>query len=221
MWRPLLCLALLLIVSPAFARHRHWHHHHASSLERTPSSPRSLPERQAGQSIDENRPNPATRLAIPPGWTEQSSDSKPGGKRVVSPGGRAWFETYTTDVSAEPIPAHMRSFAFGTNETLTFIRGQSDRIEVAGVKGDRRFYRKAIIACAGRVWHQIAFEYPLDMRQYMQALLQSASSAVDASENVGCENTDTPAVSKDRHQRPARHLLDNDFEAQLSIAPPI
>ena len=57
----------------------------------------------------------------------------------------------------------MRAVAFGDGETPTFIRGESDRIEVAGIKGDRRYYRKAIVACAGRVWHQIAFEYPVDM----------------------------------------------------------
>ncbi len=106
----------------------------------------------------------------------------------MSPQGRAWLETYTSDVAAEPISAHMRVVAFGDGETPTFIRGEGDRIEVAGVKGDRRFYRKAIVACAGRVWHQIALEYPVDMNRSIEPLLKSASGAVDASENIGCGN---------------------------------
>jgi len=82
----------------------------------------------------------------------------------------------------------MRAVAFGDGETPTFLRGESDRIEVAGIKGDRKFYRKAIVACYGRVWHQIAFEYPVDMSRHIEPLLKSASGAVDASENVGCGN---------------------------------
>jgi hypothetical protein len=106
----------------------------------------------------------------------------------VSPQRRAWLETYTTEVAAEPIPAHMRAVAFRDGETPTFIRGESDRIEVAGIKGDRRFYRKAVVACAGRAWHQIASEYPLDMSRHIEPLLKSASAAVDGSENLGCGN---------------------------------
>jgi hypothetical protein len=106
----------------------------------------------------------------------------------VSPHGRAWVETYSSDVASDPVPDHMRAVAFKDGETPTFIRGESDRIEVAGIKGDRRFYRKAIIACAGRVWHQLASEYPVDMSRHIEPLLKSASGAVDASENVGCGN---------------------------------
>jgi len=82
----------------------------------------------------------------------------------------------------------MRAVAFGEGETPTFIRGESDRIEVAGIKGDRKFYRKAIVACAGRVWHQIAFEYPVDMTRYIEPLMKSASGAVDASVSAGCDS---------------------------------
>jgi hypothetical protein len=97
----------------------------------------------------------------------------------------------------------MRSVAFGDGETLTFIRGESDRIEVAGVKGERRFYRKAIIACAGRVWHQIALEYPLDMSRHIEPLLKSIPGAVDASENVACgNNTDASSTAASTSSAP-------------------
>jgi hypothetical protein len=185
------------MLSPASARHRHhWHHQrHTSALEiRTPAASQQ-PDGLAGQSVEENPGAPAARPAIPPGWTEQPSGSKTGGKRFASPEGRAWVETSTTDVAAEPVSAHMRSVAFGDGETLTFIRGESDRIEVAGVKGDRHFYRKAIIACAGRVWHQIAMEYPVDMSRHIQPLLKSIPGAVDASETLGCGDNATPSAA--------------------------
>ncbi len=191
MWRASIsCLAVFLIVTPASARHHHRHghrHHHTSALETRVPAAETVPERPPGQRIDENK-SAATRIPIPPGWTEQSAELSTGGKRLVSPQGRAWVETYSSDVSAEPIPVHMRAFVFKDGETPTFIHGESDRIEVAGIKGDRRFYRKAIVACAGRVWHQIAFEYPVDMSRHIEPLLKSASSAVDASENAGCGN---------------------------------
>ncbi len=197
MWRTIIsCSAVFLIVAPASARHRHHSHRHhpVAALERSVPVA-SQPDRLAGQSVEENRSAPVTGPALPPGWTEQPSQSKNGGKRFASPEGRAWVETFTSDVAAEPVSAHMRSVAFGDGEILTFIRGESDRIEVAGVKGDRRFYRKAIIACAGRVWHQIALEYPLDMSRHIEPLLKSIPGAVDASENVGCGKTDASSTA--------------------------
>jgi serine/threonine-protein kinase len=124
---------------------------------------------------------------VPPGWTLQQPDPKWTGKRFVSPDGRAWFAAYSTEVAQESVPAHMRAIAFVDGETPTFIRGESDRIAVAGSKGDRMFYRKAVIACGGRSWHHIAFEYPIDMSRYVDPMLRQASMTVDASENDGCQ----------------------------------
>jgi hypothetical protein len=36
---------------------------------------------------------------------------------------------------------------------------ESDWLAVSGIKGNKIFYRKAVIACGGKVWHHIAFEY--------------------------------------------------------------
>ncbi len=81
----------------------------------------------------------------------------------------------------------MRSVAFGDGETLTFIRGQSDWIAVAGMKNERMFYRKAVIACGGRSWHHIAFEYPVELSRIVEPLVNRASSAIDASKDEGCD----------------------------------
>jgi hypothetical protein len=180
----LACLIVSVLVSPALARHRHHHHGY------------SLPELWFGEVHKQPRhrdarwPAPVeteTADFQPPGWTLQPPDPKWTGKRFVSPDGRAWFAAYSTEVAQEPVPAHMRAIAFVDGETPTFIRGESDRIAVAGTKGDHMFYRKAVIACGGRTWHHIAFEYPIDMSRYVEPMLRQASMAVDAGENDGCE----------------------------------
>ena len=61
----------------------------------------------------------------------------------------------------------MQSVGFAEGETLTYLRGERDWIAVSGSKGDRIFYRKAIIACGGKVWHHIAFEYPIALKREM------------------------------------------------------
>ncbi|WP_068017192.1 hypothetical protein [Rhodoplanes sp. Z2-YC6860] len=49
------------------------------------------------------------------------------------------------------------------------------------------FYREAVIACAGRTWHQIAFEYPDHMKAQMGRFISDAAVAVLNSENDGCD----------------------------------
>ena len=65
---------------------------------------------------------------------------------------------------SEPITSHMQSVAFAEGGTVTYLRGERDWIVVSGTKGDRIFYRKAVIACGGKVWHHVAFEYPVALK---------------------------------------------------------
>ena len=144
---------------------------------------------EAGSTDAMDRRHDAGRVQfVPPGWSLQEPDPKWTGKRFVSPDGRAWFAAYSTEVAQEPASAHLRSVAFADGETVTFIRGESDWIVVAGTKGgDRMFYRKAVIACGGRIWHHIAFEYPIELSRHVAPMLRDASTALDGSENDGCE----------------------------------
>src|SRR3974390_2218410 len=132
MWRVLVaCFLQLVVVSPSSARH--WHHHYRYFL------PALLDYGAAAEQPPSfnarNRPATGeTAEFVPPGWTPQAPDPQWTGKRVVSPDGRAWFAAYSTEVAQEPVPAHMRAIAFVDGETPTFIRGESDRIAVAGPK---------------------------------------------------------------------------------------
>jgi hypothetical protein len=189
-------LILVLAVTPASARHHHRHHGHAHyffefAVGPAPSERAARPQRRAD------------RPFIPADWQLAPPDPKWSGKRFVSPDGQAWFAAYSTDVAKEPIEAHMRAVAFADGETLTSIQGESDWIAVSGTKGDRIFYRKAVIACGGRTWHHIAFEYPIAMRHYVEPMVRRAATAVEVSDGTGCDAPAPPPATPPAQARQA------------------
>jgi hypothetical protein len=109
------------------------------------------------------------------------------GKRFVSPDGSSWLAVYSFPTAAEPIASHMQSVAFAEGETLTYLRGEQDWIVVSGSKADRIFYLKAILACGGKAWHHIAFEYPTALKREMNPFVVRAAVIIDLAENDGCE----------------------------------
>ena len=99
----------------------------------------------------------------------------------------AWFASYSAPVGDESVAGHMKTLAFADEEVITFLQGERNWISVSGVKGNRIFYRKAIIACAGKTWHHIAFEYPADQKQRMEPFVIRAAEFAHHSENEGCD----------------------------------
>ena len=73
-------------------------------------------------------------------------------------------------------------------EQITHLHGEENSIEVSGLKADRSFYRKAVLACAGRVWHEVAFEYPTQTQGSISEFVNRAAKAVENSEDQGCED---------------------------------
>jgi serine/threonine-protein kinase len=59
---------------------------------------------------------------------------------------------------------------------------------VSATKGDRIVYRKAVLACAGKSWHHVAFEYPQGQKRDMDAFITRAADALDHTENDGCDS---------------------------------
>jgi hypothetical protein len=177
-----IALTLAVSLSTADARHRHRHH-------RGPEPP--LTDEQQDQ-LTANRPDPrsAPSLAqlIPRDWVQQKPDPSWSGKRFTSPDGSASVAIFTAPVDQANVAPFMKNFAFGDGEKITDLRAQQNWIAVAGNKGgDRLFYREAVIACAGRTWHQIAFEYPAGMKAAMARFVSDAAVAVLNSENDGCD----------------------------------
>jgi hypothetical protein len=124
---------------------------------------------------------------VPSDWQLQSADPNWKGQRFLSPDGRGWFTLYATAAEQNAIAAHMKEVAFVDGEEITYIGGERSWIAVSGFKGDRIFYRKAVLACAGERWHHVAFEYPAAGKRKMDEFIKRASEMVHLTQNQGCE----------------------------------
>ena len=150
------------------------------TLLATLSAPLAAPYRIDPRHHQEGRPDVTT--VLPPGWRLQRDEG-----RYVSPDGSAWFAPHASPVGSEPIAVQMDRIARREGEKVTYLRRESDWIAASGLKGGRIFYRKAVIACGGKVWHHIEFEYPAALKRRMDAFVNRASYSIDHAENDSCE----------------------------------
>lgn len=127
----------------------------------------------------EGRPNPAQ--VVPSGWRFRREEG-----RYVSADGSSWFAASASPVASEPIAAHMDRIARQDGENVTYFRREADWIAVSGFRGSRIFYRKAVVACGGKVWHYIEFEYPAARKRQMDPFVNRASYTIDHAENSDC-----------------------------------
>jgi hypothetical protein len=176
----------MVAASNAEARHWrwHWHGHHLGSAPYAYGFAPTEDDLQRRRSWREST-NPADM--VPPNWQLQPPDPNWKGKRFLSPDGTSWLAVYSFPTTTEPTARHMQSVAFAEGETVTYLRGEHDWIVVSGTKDDRIFYRKAIIACGGKVWHHISFEYPVERKRVMDPFVIRAATIIDQAENDGCE----------------------------------
>ena len=182
--RLVMATLLTLILAPSItADARHRHHHRFEYQQGSPEQQYGLP----AISHAKGRRGLSLAQLLPRDWKLQPPDSNWTGKRFISPDGSAWFALYSSPVAQDQVTPHLKEIAFGEGESITYLRGEKDRIAVSGLRGDRIFYRKAVIACAGRSWHQIAFEYPANMKETMDAFVSGAAVAVQNSEDDGCD----------------------------------
>jgi len=160
-------IMLALALGSADARRRGHHHGHGRAVETL-----------FGQSPEE-------AAAVPPGWRLMPPDPNWSGKRYLSPDGASWFATYASPVGDEAIGEHMKMVAFADGEEVTYLRGERGWIAVSGLKGDRIFYRKAVLACGGRLWRHVAFEYPAEAKRRMDRFAMHRAAELDA--DLGCD----------------------------------
>ena len=128
--------------------------------------------------------HPSAAELIPPGWRHQRD-----GNRYVSPDGSSWFLPQASAVGSESIAAQMDRIARRDGEQVTYFRREPDWIAVSGFKGGRIFYRKAVVACGGNVWHYIEFEEPAARKRQMDPFVNRASYSIDHAENDSCKKT--------------------------------
>src|SRR5262245_1940237 len=201
----LVVLILVLGVTSADARRRkHRSHAYPSYMDVVPGDVvmrrdgRSLEARRRPElsmpPSDQPRP-PRYRTAadlVPPDWQVQD-DPAFRGRRFVSPDGAGSFIAYTEPADRNDIPAYLKKVAFVDGEELAQIRGERTWIAVSGFKGDRIFYRKAVLACGGERWHNVAFGYPVAEKRRLAEFVTRASEVVQLSQDHDC---DTPVSAR-------------------------
>jgi hypothetical protein len=122
---------------------------------------------------------------LPPDWILQPTDPNGHRKVLTSPDGSASL-TILEERAGSNMAPYMRSVAERDGERVTYQRQGRGWIVSSGFKGDRIFYRKAMLACGDSVWHQIAFEYPAAEKRGYDRFVTRAEKALAAHRQDGC-----------------------------------
>jgi hypothetical protein len=125
---------------------------------------------------------------VPRDWTLSPENPETHERRFVSPSGDAWMSLYALPPTHD-IEAHLEGVRNHEYERITYERRGRAWIVVSGYKGDRIFYRKAMLACGGRSWHHLAFEYPAEQRRAFDQFVTRASYALQVYNQVGCPDS--------------------------------
>ena len=159
-----------------------------AKVESAARAPRaqSPSRKKQSQNRHHQQGNPQETEIVPSTWRALPQDGRIGGRHYVSPDGSSLFAAWATSVHEAPVATHMNALASADGERVTYHRRERDWLAVSGFRGDKIFYRKAVIACGGTVWHHIEFEYPASRKREMDPFVVRASRAIDRAENDNC-----------------------------------
>jgi hypothetical protein len=106
--------------------------------------------------------------------------------RAVSPRKDAWLSLYATPARGS-VSSHLRRWGMGAGDRVTYERRGQGWSAISGYTADDRiFYRETMLACGGRIWHDLAFEYPRSDKLAMDEFVTRASHALGAYSSAGC-----------------------------------
>jgi hypothetical protein len=106
--------------------------------------------------------------------------------RAVSPRRDAWLLLYANPVKG-PIGAHLHRWGTNEGDRVTYRQQRPQWSVVSGFTPDSRiFYRETMLACGGRKWHNLEFEYPATDKPRMDEFVTRASHALGAYSSAGC-----------------------------------
>jgi hypothetical protein len=180
--------ALMLVATAADARHRRhgWYRLENSRLE---SGLVSYDRRGAADSHRYDRRRPRIAELIPRDWRREEPDADQSGSHFVSPAGDAWLAFYATPADQNAAKPHWKGVAFADGEELNFLQREYNWVAVSGFRGERMFYRKAVLACGGREWRHIAVEHPAIAKRDFDALITEMARALDRAIDENCDTT--------------------------------
>ena len=122
---------------------------------------------------------------VPKNWTLLPPEPNLNGTRFVSPDGNSWLTLFKTTAGPN-IPAQMNQLGRRQGEDVTYSRRGRDWIVVSGYKGNRIFYRRAMLACGNTNWHHVSFEYPARDKRAFDRLVTRTSNSLKMHRNDGC-----------------------------------
>ena len=106
--------------------------------------------------------------------------------RALSPRKDAWFSLYASPVEGS-VSSRLSQWGVGAGDRVSYQRQGRGWTVVSGYTAENRiFYRKTMLACGGRKWHNLAFEYPASDKQAMDEFVSRASYALGAYNRAGC-----------------------------------
>jgi hypothetical protein len=204
----LVALAITITATDADARRRHHRGHHG--LRSAPVMMAFPPDafregRERGAREDGGR-------LVPSSWVLQPASPTWKGRRYLSPDGNAWLALYSTN-AANDAAERFKAVAFGEGEQVTYLRGERDRLTVSGLKGDRIFYRKVMLACGGTQWRHVALEYPAQDKTRFDRSVENISRGFEHIAQDGCGDnlfttpqpaSPTPAAPKPDEAKPSQ-----------------
>jgi len=125
---------------------------------------------------------------VPSDWTLLSSEPQSYGRRYVSPAGDAWLWFFAVPADREAaVNANTDRVAAAPSERVTYAARGGDWVVSSGYRGDRIFYRRAMLACNGTKWRHIEFEYPAAEKLRLDDFVTRTSFALRAYQNAGCK----------------------------------
>ena len=122
---------------------------------------------------------------VPRDWQLQPADPNWQGRRYLAPDGNAWLALYSSN-AANDAAARFKAVAFADGEEVTYLRGERDRLTVSGLKGDKIFYRKVMLACGGTQWRHVALEYPAQDKARFDRMVETISRGFERIADDGC-----------------------------------
>lgn len=122
---------------------------------------------------------------IPHDWRAVPPPQGVNARGFVSPDGNSKIVLYAKPAN-RPVAAQLRRLRSVHGGEITYERAGRSWIVVSGFVGNRIFYRKAILACGGRAWHYLEFEYPAAQKRAFDAFVTRSSAALGAYAKSGC-----------------------------------
>lgn len=121
---------------------------------------------------------------IPRDW-RLAPPQAPYERRFISPGGEASI-AFRSEHARIPVAAQLQRLRTVSDGEITYEREGRTWIVVSGFKGNRIFYTKAMLACGGRAWHYVEFEYPAAEKRTFDEFVTRSSKALGAYAQIGC-----------------------------------